>query len=826
MRWECLRVEPGTITSPTQLPADGWRPVDFPGAVGVTDADSSDWWLRTTVTLDPRSASLPTLRFDGLSTYATVFVDDTEVVRSANAFRRGEVALGSLAPGGGDGREHRLSVLLEALGSVPVPRKPRARWRSSLIPDSSLRWRRTPDLGRIPSWRGATPPVGVLGELTLGAARPTLGIVRADLQDDGSGVVDVELGCLADVPTRVALRRADSTQPIVEDEIDWQPGDPALTGRVRLEVTDVERWWPHTHGTPSTYLLEVRCADEVVEHRVIGFSTVVADRTDGRFGLVVNDVPVFVRGACWVPTDPVHWTVDAATARTDLARLAAAGFNLVRITGTNRYEPAAVWDAAAELGLLVWQDVMLSTFDPPEDPAWLADFEAEVVDQLTRLTGRPNLAVVAGGTETEQQPTLMGLSPDRYVMTAVHELLPRVCATVVPAAVHITSSPSGGPLPVSIAHGVSHYFGVGAYLRPLDDARSARVSFASEALAFAIPPSRAQVVADFGPGPSTGRGTAWRDGIPSDRGVDWDFEDVTDHYVTDVFDLRRADVDTDRWLDLQRAALAHTMTRAMEAWRSSDTVTQGAVILSHRDLTAGPGWGLLDHRGGAKAPLLALGEVLRPLAVLAVDRGLDGLLLDVVNDGDQPVYGTLAVEVFATGARPVLDARTELSVPPHGHQALPVEPLLGGFRDLTYAWRFGERTYRALRATVTDLTGEVLVDRTVLLGPPVATAGRPDEAASPLQASARRDGDDVVVTVSAAQVMEFLHLDLPTGYAPDRGWFHLAPGQQAEIRCTPAPRADVPPHDPADNPAETVPVALPPVTVRRLGGEPLDCKVL
>ena len=54
----------------------------------------------------------------------------------------------------------------------------------------------------------------------------------------------------------------------------------------------------------------------------------------------------------------------------------------------------------------------------------------------------------------------------------------------------------------------------------------------------------------------------------------------------------------------------------------------------------------------------------------------------------------------------------------------------------------------------------------------------------------------------------------------------LAPGQRAEIRCTPAPRADVPSHDPADNPAETLPVALPHVTVRRLGGEPLDCKVL
>lgn len=747
--WEILRAEPGSLLAPSELPDDGWSPAVVPGGIGAslpddaTDADAHAWWLRRRVTTD---AGPQELVLDGIGTYAQLFVDGVEVATSANAFRAQRIPL-DLAPG-----EHVLAVRVGAFAEHAVPRKPRARWRSALLPDSSMRWRRSPHLGRIPSWQGAAPYVGVIGGLSLGPAAPHLTSVAAHL-DGGDGIVEVT------VAGGDAVVRIDGTTTSVVD------------GRATLRVPDVRPWTPHTHGEPVTYELALERDGETVETRRIGFSHIEIRDADAAPQVAVNGIPVFVRGACWVPTDAFGWVDDPDQIRRDLGRLCAAGLNAVRITGTNRYEPAPFWDIAAELGMLVWQDVMLATFDPPEDDAWLAGLEAEWRDQLGRLQGRPNVLAVCGGTETEQQPTLMGtLQP----MTAIHELLPRVTAEVLPAAPHVTSSPSGGPLPTSIAQGFSHYFGVGAYLRPLDDARSANVAFASEALAFAIPPERGTVRADHPGGIDDVREQDWRDGVPSDRGVAWGFDDVTDHYVTALFGVRREDVDAERWFDLERAAVADAMTSSFAIWRSPSAPTGGAFVLSHRDLRRGPGWGLLDHRGLPKAPLLALRDTLARTALLLVDHGLDGLWLDIAHDRPLPDGAVLRLDAYASGDQPVLSFEGAAA----GHERLHVESALGGFRDLTYAWRFGERYYRALTARLLDADGTVIAQTTRLLAPPSTSPTDVGLCGEVVEDT----GTHVGVRVRTESLAQFVHLDAP-GLAPTSGWFHLAPGQVRDIRC-------------------------------------------
>lgn len=761
--WQVLRAEADTLHTPGELAdAAGWLPAVVPGGVGsspalvdadpdaAVTADEHAWWFRRAVETGEGPHELV---LDGIGTYADVYVDGEHVARSDNAFRAQHLPL-DVAPG-----EHVLAVRIGALTEVAVPRRPRARWRSALLPDASMRWRRSPHLGRIPSWQGAAPYVGIVGHLDLRPARARLGVVRATRVGD-DGVVDVTLdGHLPGATVRAGEHVA----------------VPDAQGRVRLVVPNAPAWRPHTHGEPATCELVVEQDGQAVDRRVIGFARIEILDPTGSPRVQVDGLDVFVRGACWVPTDARAWVDDPDRVERDLRALADAGMNAVRITGTNRYEPAAFWDAAARAGLLVWQDVMLATFDPPEDEAWLAELEVELTDQLSRLQGRPNVLAVCGGTETEQQPTLMGVDIDTLHISAIHDVLPRVAATVLPDAPHVTSSPSGGPLPTSIAQGFSHYFGVGAYLRPLDDALSSRVAFASESLAFAIPPEEATVRLDEPGGVLDVRDEGWRDGVPSDRGVDWGFDDITDHYVTDLFGLHRDGVPPARWLDLERAAVAHAMTRTFATWRSPESATGGAFVLSHADLRRGPGWGLIDHRGLAKAPLLALRDVLAPTALLVVDHGLDGLYLDVVLDGPEAVHADLTIEVFAAGDRPVGQAGVDITAPTRVH----VERALGGFRDLTYAWRFGDRYYRALRAVLTRHDdGTILAECTHLLAPATALA-RPE----PGIAATCHEHDGVLdVIVTATDLVEFVHVDAP-GWAPTIGWFHLAPGRTRTVRC-------------------------------------------
>ena len=61
---------------------------------------------------------------------------------------------------------------------------------------------------------------------------------------------------------------------------------------------------------------------------------------------------------------------------------------------------------------------------------------------------------------------------------------------ILPSVPYVVSSPTGGDLPFEAGRGVAHYFGVGAYLRPITDARTAGVRFAAECFSFANPPEQ------------------------------------------------------------------------------------------------------------------------------------------------------------------------------------------------------------------------------------------------------------------------------------------------------------------------------------------------
>src|SRR6185503_5137738 len=202
------------------------------------------------------------------------------------------------------------------------------------------------------------------------------------------------------------------------------------------------------------------------------------------------------------------------------------------------------------LGVMVWQDFMFANMDYPEDAAFVAGVEAEARQQLARWVGRPSLTVLCGDSEGEQQAAMWGAPAADWNRPLFRHVLPAAAAALCPDVPYWPSSASGGAFPHQPSAGSTSYYGVGAYLRPLDDARRSEVRFASECLGFANVPEEATLapLAATAGGPVRAHTPAWKAGVPRDLGAGWDFDNVRDHYVgrlfgVDAVDLRTTDPD-------------------------------------------------------------------------------------------------------------------------------------------------------------------------------------------------------------------------------------------------------------------------------------------
>jgi len=796
--WACASTPAGEWAAPTDLTGLdlAWVGAAVPGTVasafraaglpepGPDELDGRDWWFRAVFDGPGDGAGEGfVLASGGLATLADAWLNDRHVLASDSMFATHRVTV-PVADG-----PNELWLRFAALTPVLGIRRPRPRWRYP-VAHQNLRWLRTTLLGRQPGWAETPAPVGPWRPLTLHraadvevvAARVTAGC-PSHTEGPGPGAVrvDVELALGPGVAPEGAELVVDDRRAALAVEV---TGDRArLTGELLL--ASVERWWPHTHGPQPRYPVAVEVDGVSLPLGQVGFRSVEVDRSDEGFQVSVNGVPVFCRGACWYPVDPVGFAPsDEALARTvELAR--TGGMNMLRIPGGTVYEDERFFELCDRAGILVWQDLMLGPVDPPDAQEFLDAVRAEAEDQLDRAGRHPSLAVVCGGQQLEEQPAMFGLDRDRWRSPVIHDVLPAVVANRVPGVPYLSSSPSGGDFPFQPDSGVCHYFGVGVGRLPLEDLRRADLRFVSEGLGNSIPPERATVDEVFGGDLVTHLESGWRRGVHRDAGNWYDLEAVRDHYAATLFGVDIDELwrtDPDRALDVGRAAVAAIRGAAVAEWRRPGSRCAGMLGIALADLREGAGWGLVDASGRPKAPWFVLRRGFAPLAVLVTDEGLNGLAVHVCNDRAEPFEGSLAVGLH-TATHQVEAVEHALAVPARGGVEVHADALFDGFRDLSYAYRFGPRPFELMTVEVRDPSGHPVAADGFLPG----GAARDLDPDVGLQAWVEpADGGGWQLTVSTRRFAQYVQVDVP-GFLPDDSWFHLPPEGTATTVLRPEP---------------------------------------
>jgi len=791
----------GAYADPAEVPFARGIPAHAPGTVAAAlreagtldlslppDLDGQDHWYRAQLSIAD-GADEQALVCEGLATVAEVWLDGVSLGQSESMFTTFERVLATAAG------EHELVLCFRALTPWLARRRPRPRWRTRLIDAQQLRYVRTSLLGRMPGLGPRLPAVGphravyveTRARFRLGTVRLTPSLAR------GSFHVEVRLTALvpgAQVRTATlylagvaGTGEAALTVRAVEDGY-------VLAGEARVE--GLRAWWPHTHGEQPLSDAHVALDDgTTLALGRVGFRTLEIDRgLDGKgFGLVINGVPVFARGACFTTSDLVSLGTNGLAATLEAAK--RAGMNMLRVPGIATYAPPPFHALCDALGILVFQDFMLANMDyPAGDALFDAQLASEVRELLAAIGHRPSTAVLCGGSEVLQQAAMLGVSAEVWHSTLFTETLPALVREGAADVPYVEGSPSGGALPFHVDEGVSHYYGVGAYLRPLDDLRRSGVRFAAECLAFANVPRQESIVRFMRDLEMPFHHPRWKERVPRDRGVGWDFEDVRDHYVERLFGVEARAVrasDPERYLMLGHAAVGALITAALDEWRRAASTCRGALLFWLKDLWLGAGFGLLDAEGLPKAAYYYAARAFAPLKVALTDEGLNGLATHVQNDGPEARALALTWALYRDGETPVLDAHTTVTLPAHGTATLALDRYLPRFADSAYAYRFGPPPHDLVVATL-SVAGEV-VSRAFHL--PLGHARAPESDLG-LAGSLHVDEGGVTLTVRTRRFAQCVTIEVD-GYLPEDDFFHLAPGEERAIRLAPrAPAASAP----------------------------------
>jgi beta-mannosidase len=779
--WTLLVTEAGRHSEPAQIHRPAARiPATVPGTVagalfdaGLFDRhnphpldDKDAWYFRS---LEGEAPGPAILRFEGLATIAEIYVNGTLQATSDSMFESLDVPIDL------SGHDD-LAICFRALKPHLDKRGPRARWRPQMFDHQGLRLLRTTALGHMLGWCPEIQPVGPYRPVLLirpAQDRITDLTIEAGLDEFGTG--------------KLAIRLRIEGSQTASIHCCGQNADLAATpdGRyeARLDLPAVAPWWPRTHGKPTLHTVTLSIDGRSHSLGLVGFRRIEIDhQQDGKgFGLKVNGVPVFCRGAVWTNADILRLPGAAEAYAPWLMKAADANMNIVRIGGTMTYESPEFFSLCDQLGLLVWQDLMLANFDYPfADEAFAGKVGQEVRNLLGRLQGHPSLAVICGGSEVFQQGAMLGLPASAWNGAFFNDTLADISKASRPDCAYVANSPSGGAMPFAPNEGVTHYYGVGAYQRPLEDARRANVRFAAECLAFAHVPQQRTLDRYLPVAPV--HDPRWKARVPRDRGASWDFEDVRDHYLQTLYDadphrLRREDPGL--YLDLSRAVTTEIVTETYAEWRRMGSSCQGALVWTLQDLEPGAGWGIIDATGEPKPVWYGLKRVFRPLQLLLTDEGTNGLAIHLINESAKVETVRLEIACLRSGRHAVVRGNREFTLDARGTVQIAATDLFGAFFDTTYAFRFGPPSHDVTVAQLLLQDGTMIAEAFHF---PLGRSKALHSAGFEHALGATEGG--WLLELTSDTFAQSVHLEFEH-HLPDDDWFHMAPGTAKAIRLLP-----------------------------------------
>ena len=798
---------------PVQVPGDVTRALIEAGRIPdpfidrnedeVRWMEEREWWFRAHFKnpsdLNPKEERL-LLAFEGLDTYAVLYLNGNLLGRHQNMFSEAVFDVtNKLKPG-----DNLLAVRFDPPLSKVNPDDPFKSW-----------WGRNPErvymrkaqFGYGWDWGPRLPTIGIWRPVELVRHRiaALLGVqfatLRLDRQSAGllgeepkisSALVMLRISAArfaGDDPLKaeVRLTAPGEKKPILSETIPLNQPGGLQDQTVYFSVPNPTLWWTHDIGQPFLYDLRVqlRRGKEVLDsyQSQVGIRTLSLDQSPDPdepgtrfFRFVLNDVPIFARGANWIPADSFVGAIPPERYENLLSMASEAHMNMLRVWGGGIYEHDLFYELCDRLGMLVWQDFMFACAMYPENDAYAVEVEFEARFQVKRLRNHPSLALWCGNNENQwihdrnnpQHPEEK-VPGSRYY----DQLLPDVVSELDGITPYWPGSPYGGNDYNSMTEGDLHDWRVwhGGQPRrfgdPLVNDRSPEgVSYRHYA------EDMGRFISEFGMHAAPVLETLKRV-IPEDQL--YHHSPAMDHHNKDnpknkgdnlMQTVTGLPDNLDEYIDFSMIAQAEGLKFGIEHFRQRKPHCSGALIWQLNDCWPVLSWSLIDYYGFGKAGYFYTQRVFAPVMASFKLFEDGGAAVWLTNDCLQDFVGTIQVRLAEFDGDLVWEKELGVDIP--ANTSLEV-----------FRWDAQETEGSASRYLwVSEPEGKFPANRSFFT--PIKDLQR--QPVRPEMSVTQVDPHILAVDLSAAGYAYFVHLTHPdenTRYSDN--YFDMQPGEQRVI---------------------------------------------
>ncbi|MDR2683257.1 MAG: glycoside hydrolase family 2 protein [Dysgonamonadaceae bacterium] len=638
---------------------------------GLQWIDKEDWIYETSFDAAPGYLQKPNqqLRFSGLDTYADVYLNGECILKADNMFREWKVDVtGKLKPTG-----NRLHIYFHSPIKIDIPKFDALPYQYRTGPDQSENGgifdKRVSIFARkagyhygwdwgprfvtsgiwrpisLEAWDGFRIENLFVRQKEVSAQKAEISLQTELLSDEAVdqatiSVKDPQSGQVYGTVTR-ALTKGLNTVPV-----DFTIRKPRL-------------WWCKGWGEPHLYTFhtEVSVNGQIVagQSAVTGIRSLKAVSRPDQYGegfyIELNGIPVFAKGANYIPQDNFLPRVTPQQYEQTISDAVRANMNMLRVWGGGIYENDLFYDLCDKYGIMVWQDFMFACSLYPAEGAFLENIRQEAIDNIKRLRNHPSIALWCGNNEIYYFWTLWNFdeyyrqqSPEyekiiwKQYTSLFDQVLPETLKEYQPEASYWPSSPYNKNKDED-HNGDRHYWGVWHGQEPTDKFNEVKSRFFSEYGFQSFP--EFESVKIFAPDSSDWNITS-EVMMAHQRAGNYANPRILEYLLNEY----KEPDGFQAFLYMSQVLQGDAIKTAIEAHRRDRPYCMGTLFWQHNDCWPVASWASRDYYGRWKAQHYFAAEAYRDLLLSPIAR--DGQLnLYLVSDRLQATGGQLELKIIA-----------------------------------------------------------------------------------------------------------------------------------------------------------------------------------